>query len=71
MVRIDHHEPNSRWYSGAGIFRNVWFKEAPVVHLTSDGVYIATKNVETTSNWKLRQKCLALQKQAMAQRLPT
>ena len=43
MVRIDHHEPNSRWYSGAGIFRNVWFKEAPVVHLTSDGVYIATK----------------------------
>ncbi len=43
MVRIDHHEPNSRWYSGAGIFRNVWFKEVPVVHLTSDGVYIATK----------------------------
>lgn len=23
-VRVDHRAPNSRWYSGAGIFRDVW-----------------------------------------------
>ncbi len=42
-VRVDHHEPNSRWYSGAGIFRDVWFMEAPMVHLEAEGIYIATK----------------------------
>lgn len=40
-VRIDHREPNSRWYSGAGIYRNVWFKEYDPCHITNDGVYIS------------------------------
>ena len=43
MVRVDYHAPNSRWYSGAGIFRNVWLKEAPKEHLVSDGIYVVTK----------------------------
>ncbi len=43
MVRVDHHEPNSRWYSGAGIYRNVWLKTVPAVHFTSDGIYVATR----------------------------
>lgn len=41
-VRVDHKEPNSRWYSGAGIYRNVWLKTAPKSHLVADGVYIST-----------------------------
>lgn len=40
-VRVDHREPNSRWYSGAGIFRNVWLKTAPDCRIVSDGVYIS------------------------------
>ena len=40
-VRVDHREPNSRWYSGAGIFRNVWLCEYPNAHITADGVYIS------------------------------
>lgn len=43
MVRVDHHEPNSRWYSGAGIYRNVWLKTVPKVYLASDGIYVAAK----------------------------
>ena len=39
-VRVDHREPNSRWYSGAGIYRNVWLKISPCCRLISDGVYI-------------------------------
>lgn len=39
-VRVDYAAPNSRWYSGAGIFRNVWWKEYPDSHLVSDGIYI-------------------------------
>ncbi len=40
-VRVDHREPNSRWYSGAGIYRRVWLKSYPDCHLISDGIYIS------------------------------
>lgn len=40
-VRVDYRAPNSRWYSGAGIYRRVWLKEYPDCHLTSDGLYIS------------------------------
>lgn len=40
-VRVDYRAPNSRWYSGAGIYRKVWLKEYPECHLTSDGIYIS------------------------------
>ncbi|MCM1027767.1 MAG: DUF4982 domain-containing protein [Roseburia sp.] len=39
-VRVDYQSPNSRWYSGAGIYRRVWLKVRPACHLTADGVYI-------------------------------
>lgn len=41
-VRTVFKNPNSRWYSGAGIYRNVWFITKPVSHIVSDGVYIST-----------------------------
>ncbi len=40
-VCVNHQEPNSRWYSGAGIYRRVWLKTYPKRHLVSDGVYIS------------------------------
>lgn len=40
-VRVDHREPNSRWYSGAGIYRKVYWKTYPTCHLVTDGVYIS------------------------------
>lgn len=40
LVRVVHESPNSRWYSGAGIYRNVYLKSYPKVHLSSNGIYI-------------------------------
>lgn len=41
MVQVRHKAPNSRWYSGAGIFRNVYLTETDSVHIVSNGVYIS------------------------------
>ena len=41
MVKVVHQAPNSRWYSGAGIYRNVWLKIKQASHLLSDGIYIS------------------------------
>ena len=40
-VRVDHREPNTRWYSGAGIFRNVYLERFEQTHILADGVYIS------------------------------
>ena len=43
-VRADHRAPNSRWYSGAGIYRKVWLCEYHAAHILPDGVYVCTDN---------------------------
>ena len=40
MVRIRHRSPNSRWYSGAGIYRDVTLHVLPRRHIPLDGVYV-------------------------------
>ncbi|MDQ1003298.1 beta-galactosidase [Neobacillus niacini] len=42
LVKVVHQSPNSRWYSGAGIYRNVWLKERNKNHIITDGIYIST-----------------------------
>lgn len=41
-MQVRHQSPNSRWYSGAGIYRNVWMKICPAVYLPMDGTYVHT-----------------------------
>ena len=41
-----HTGPNSRWYSGAGIYRNVWQMTVPDVHVASDGIYLTSRKTE-------------------------
>ncbi|GIM90075.1 glycoside hydrolase family 2 TIM barrel-domain containing protein [Paractinoplanes toevensis] len=42
-VDADNREvPNSRWYTGAGIYRPVWLENLPEVHLPRDGVRVHT-----------------------------
>ncbi|WP_150274378.1 glycoside hydrolase family 2 TIM barrel-domain containing protein [Paenibacillus tepidiphilus] len=43
VVQVIHESPNSRWYSGAGIYRSVWLKSYPDTHLAPDGIYIAAR----------------------------
>lgn len=35
--------PNSRWYSGAGIYRNVWMIQKPDAYIALNGIYISTQ----------------------------
>ncbi len=42
-VHVRHQSPNSRWYSGAGIFRNVTLHVLDRVHIALDGTYITTR----------------------------
>ncbi|WP_272040128.1 glycoside hydrolase family 2 TIM barrel-domain containing protein [Paenibacillus sp. JJ-100] len=41
LVKVVHQSPNSRWYSGAGIYRNVWLKTRCRNHIITDGIYVA------------------------------
>lgn len=44
IVQVRHEAPNSRWYSGAGIYRNVYLKKRNKNHVALNGVYISTEN---------------------------
>lgn len=46
MVQVRFQAPNSRWYSGAGIYRKVWLKVCPAVYLPLDGTYVHTRGGE-------------------------
>lgn len=46
LVKVVHQSPNSRWYSGAGIYRNVWLKTRDRNHIVTDGIYITTQRDE-------------------------
>lgn len=49
-VRVDNSlQPNSRWYSGSGIYRHVWLNVAGPVHIAPWGTYITTPSVDSLS----------------------
>jgi beta-galactosidase len=49
-VRVDNSEqPNSRWYSGSGIYRHVWMNIDPPLHIAQWGTYITTPRVSADS----------------------
>ncbi|MCL2020109.1 MAG: DUF4982 domain-containing protein [Oscillospiraceae bacterium] len=45
-VRVNHAAPNTRWYSGAGIYRNVWLNKQEKTHIINDGIYISSEKLE-------------------------
>lgn len=45
-VRVDHSlSADSRWYTGSGIYRNVWLIYSNPVHISQWGVYVYPANV--------------------------
>ncbi len=49
-VRVDNSlQPNSRWYSGCGIYRNVWLVHTSPVHINNWGTFVTTPEVTSES----------------------
>ncbi len=55
-VRVDNsHQKNCRWYSGSGIYRNVWLLMEPEIHIKQWGTFITTPEV-TDDNAKVKME---------------
>jgi len=48
-IRLDNAVDSSRWYPGAGIYRNVWLVKVSPVHVRQYGTYITTPKVSADS----------------------
>src|SRR5215203_631994 len=49
-VKVDNsQQPNSRWYSGSGIYRNVWLTTVQRVYVEHWGTYVTTPEVNSQS----------------------
>ncbi|MBO7583607.1 MAG: DUF4982 domain-containing protein [Treponema sp.] len=57
LVIAVYQNCNTRWYSGAGIFRDVHLINSSATHLVTDGVYFSAKPVDETKldgEWKVK-----------------
>ena len=45
LVCVDYRCPNTRWYSGAGIFRDVWLLTKESLRIPEGGVYVHAEEV--------------------------
>ncbi len=48
-VEVNNNQPNSRWYSGSGIYRNVWITITGQVNIAYCGAYYATPSLSKSS----------------------
>ncbi len=49
-VRVDNSmQPNSRWYTGSGIYRNVWLVSVGALHIDNWGTFVTTPEVSAES----------------------
>ena len=48
-IRLDNPPNSSRWYPGAGIYRNLWLTKTAPVHVSQWGTFVTTSNVSSTS----------------------
>ena len=46
VIARNADQPNSRWYSGAGIYRPVWMYTAPAGHILQNGIRVRTISTE-------------------------
>lgn len=49
-VRVDHTKlPSGRWYTGSGIYRDVWLEITHPVHVVHNGSYVRALDVNTAN----------------------
>ncbi len=51
FVRVRYQSPNSRWYSGAGIYRSVRLRKTSKTHIAENGVYVSARKYGDTDKW--------------------
>jgi beta-galactosidase len=44
-VEVKNIQPNSRWYTGSGIYRHVWLKAFAPIHIANWGTFVTTPEV--------------------------
>jgi beta-galactosidase len=49
VVRLDNLPESSRWYPGAGLYRNVWLTKTGPIHVAQWGTVVTTPRVSTES----------------------
>jgi beta-galactosidase len=49
VIRLDNPPNSSRWYPGAGIYRNVWLVKTSPVHVGHWGTYLTTPEISPAS----------------------
>ncbi len=47
--------PNSRWYSGGGIYQDVWLLRGPIAYLAPEGVQAVTESLDEIAVVKVRR----------------
>jgi beta-galactosidase len=45
-VRLDTKNWDSRWYPGAGLYRNVWLVKTSQLHISNNGVFCSTPEIK-------------------------
>ena len=48
-IRLNNPPKSSRWYTGGGIYRNVWLVKTALVHVSHLGTYLTTRRVSPSS----------------------
>jgi beta-galactosidase len=48
-VKVNNHQRNSRWYSGSGIYRNVWLTTTNQIHTAFCGSFVTTSEISGAS----------------------
>ena len=54
-MRLTPEKESSRWYPGAGIYRNVWLDVTGPVHVARWGTYVTTPEVIRRIGLRRRQ----------------
>src|SRR5262249_46332096 len=49
VIRLDNPPSSSRWYPGAGIYRNVWLTKTAPVHVAHWGTLLTTPEISSES----------------------
>lgn len=50
-VRVNTTQPDTRWYTGSGIYRHVWLAQTGALHVAHWGTYVTTPVVEAEQAW--------------------